>query len=63
MMGCMIETSVGISAGAQVAPLADVTDLDGSLLVSNDPFLGAVAGDGTITLGQRPGIGVAEAPR
>ncbi len=63
MIGCMIETSVGISAAAQIAPLADVTDLDGSLLVDNDPFVGAVAGDGTIALGQRPGIGVAEAPR
>ncbi len=63
MVGCMIETSVGISAAAQIAPMADVTDLDGSLLVANDPFRGAVAVDGTITLGQLPGIGVAEGPR
>jgi len=61
MFGCMIETSVGISAAAQLAPLADVLDLDGCLLVSNDPFRGAVGSDGTVTLGDRPGIGVEEA--
>jgi L-alanine-DL-glutamate epimerase-like enolase superfamily enzyme len=58
MIGCMIETSVGISAAAQLSPLADAVDLDGSLLVSNDPFSGAVAPDGTIILGRDPGIGV-----
>ena len=63
MIGCMIETSVGISAAAQIAPLADVIDLDGSLLVENDPFSGVVADDGSIRLGDRPGIGVVEAGR
>jgi L-Ala-D/L-Glu epimerase len=62
MIGCMIETSVGISAAAQIAPLADILDLDGCLLVENDPFRGAVAADGSVRLGERPGIGVEENP-
>ncbi len=57
MIGCMIETSVGISAAAQLAPLADATDLDGALLVLNDPFEGVVAQDGQIHLGDFAGIG------
>ncbi|HLF13842.1 MAG TPA: dipeptide epimerase [Bacteroidota bacterium] len=63
MIGCMIETSVGISAAAQISPMADVTDLDGCLLVSNDPFRGAVAPDGTIRLNDLPGIGVTREAR
>lgn len=40
MLGCMVETSVGIAAGATIAPLADWVDLDGNLLLANDPFSG-----------------------
>jgi L-alanine-DL-glutamate epimerase-like enolase superfamily enzyme len=40
MIGCMIESSLGISAGAQLAALADYLDLDGNLLIENDPFEG-----------------------
>ena len=58
MLGCMIESSVGTSAAAQISPLADVIDLDGSLLIDNDPFDGRVRPDGTILLGNEPGIGV-----
>jgi L-alanine-DL-glutamate epimerase-like enolase superfamily enzyme len=61
MIGCMVETSVGISAAAQLAPLADVLDLDGCLLVENDPYRGAVGADGTVRLSDLPGIGVVEA--
>jgi L-alanine-DL-glutamate epimerase-like enolase superfamily enzyme len=61
MIGCMVETSVGISAAAQLAPLADVLDLDGCLLVDNDPWVGAVGADGTVRLSDLPGIGVEEA--
>jgi L-alanine-DL-glutamate epimerase-like enolase superfamily enzyme len=60
MIGCMIETSVGTSAAAQLAPIADVLDLDGSLLIDNDPFRGAVGPDGTVRLTDLPGIGVRE---
>jgi L-alanine-DL-glutamate epimerase-like enolase superfamily enzyme len=58
MLGCMVESSVGTSAAAQISPLADFVDLDGSLLIDNDPFAGRVRPDGTISLGNQPGIGV-----
>lgn len=58
MMGCMIESSVGISAAAQLSPLLDYADLDGNLLVSNDPYVGAGVVQGKIVLGDGPGIGV-----
>lgn len=63
MLGCMIETSAGISAAAQLAPQADVVDLDGCLLVGNDPFSGAMGPDGTIRLRDLPGIGITEVRR
>jgi L-alanine-DL-glutamate epimerase-like enolase superfamily enzyme len=58
MTGCMIESSVGISAAAQFSPLVDYADLDGNVLITNDPFDGVRSLDGTITLNDRPGIGV-----
>jgi L-alanine-DL-glutamate epimerase-like enolase superfamily enzyme len=58
MMGCMTETSCGVSAAAQLAPKADWADLDGNLLISNDPFSGMQINDGKVTLIDEPGIGV-----
>jgi len=58
MLGCMIESSVGISAMAQLAPLADYCDLDGNVLISNDPFLGVTNIEGKLLLSDLPGIGV-----
>lgn len=49
MIGCMIESSVLISAAAHLAELADYLDLDGNLLVSNDPFAGATAEQGVVS--------------
>ncbi|MCA8973913.1 MAG: dipeptide epimerase [Planctomycetes bacterium] len=57
MLGCMTESSCAISAAAQLAPLVDWADLDGALLVSNDPFTGADLVDGRIVPSDRPGIG------
>jgi L-alanine-DL-glutamate epimerase-like enolase superfamily enzyme len=58
MIGCMVETSVAITAGATVASLFDYADLDGTLLISNDPFKGVeVVGDRLI-LNDKPGLGV-----
>jgi L-alanine-DL-glutamate epimerase-like enolase superfamily enzyme len=58
MLGCMIETSVAISAASALAPLVDCADLDGCLLVSNDPFEGATLGPaGEIRLSDAPGLG------
>ncbi|MCL5035067.1 MAG: dipeptide epimerase [Bacteroidetes bacterium] len=59
MLGCMIESSVGITAAAQISPLVDWNDLDGNVLISNDPFKGAVNEDGKIILNDEPGLGVA----
>ena len=58
MLGCMTETSCGISAAAQLSPMVDWTDLDGALLIANDPFRGAAVRNGEITLPEGAGIGV-----
>lgn len=58
MMGCMIETAVGISAGAHLSPLLDFADLDGNVLISNDPFDGTRNIKGHLTLSSKPGLGV-----
>ena len=61
MLGCMTETSCAVTAAAQLAPMADWADLDGNLLITNDPFDGLKIVDGKITLpSDRPGIGVVE---
>lgn len=56
MIGCMIESSAAISAACQIAPLVDYLDLDGALLLSDDPFLGAQYKDGYLELPDLPGI-------
>lgn len=58
MLGCMIETSVAISAAAQLSPLVDYADLDGNLLITNDPFSGVGVDRGKLTLNDEPGLGV-----
>ncbi len=58
MVGCMIESSLGISAAAQVTPLVDIVDLDGAALLSNDPFAGASIAGGQVALSHAPGLGV-----
>jgi L-alanine-DL-glutamate epimerase-like enolase superfamily enzyme len=58
MMGCMIETSIGITAAAHLAALLDYADLDGAALVANDPFRGATMTGGVISLPDAPGLGV-----
>lgn len=58
MLGCMTETSCAISAAAQLSPLADIADLDGNLLISNDIFDGVKVVDGRLALNELPGIGV-----
>jgi L-alanine-DL-glutamate epimerase-like enolase superfamily enzyme len=59
MLGCMIETSLGITAAAHLAGLADWLDLDAPLLITNDPFDGVQYDrNARMTLPDRPGIGV-----
>jgi L-alanine-DL-glutamate epimerase-like enolase superfamily enzyme len=57
MVGCMTESSVGISAIAQLAPLLDYVDMDGALLLSNDPAKGVELINGEIVFNNQPGIG------
>lgn len=57
MIGCMIESSVAISAAAQLSPLIDYADLDGHVLTTNDPFDGVKIVEGKLVLPERPGIG------
>ncbi len=59
MLGCMVESSLGIAAAAAVSPLFDYADLDGSLLISNDPFRGPTFDNGKIILPDGPGLGAA----
>jgi L-alanine-DL-glutamate epimerase-like enolase superfamily enzyme len=61
MCGCMIETSLGITAAAHLAPLLDYADLDGAALVANDPFIGVSIAGGRIALRDAPGLGVTKA--
>ncbi len=62
MAGCMIESSLGISAIAQIAPLLDFADFDGAALLSSDPFRGTSITGGSIRLSDGPGLGVTPAP-
>jgi L-alanine-DL-glutamate epimerase-like enolase superfamily enzyme len=58
MIGCMTETSCGVTAAAQLSPLVDWADLDGNLLIDNDIFEGITIVNGKIILPDRPGIGI-----
>ena len=58
MCGCMIETSLGITAAAHFAPLLDYADFDGAALLSDDPYTGATIAGGRITIPTAPGLGV-----
>jgi len=58
MVGCMIETSIAISAAAHFTPLVDFADLDGAALTVDDPFAGASIDGGQIQLPDGPGLGV-----
>ncbi len=61
MAGCMIETSLGITAAAHLAPLLDYVDLDGAALLAHDPYRGATIEGGVVTLPTGPGLGVTRA--
>jgi L-alanine-DL-glutamate epimerase-like enolase superfamily enzyme len=58
MVGCMIETSIGITAMAQVTPLVDLCDLDGAALLAHDPYVGATMANGQLRLPEGPGLGL-----
>ncbi len=58
MLGCMVETSLGIAAAAQISGLVDFVDLDGAMLLADDPFTGPSYENGRILLPEAPGLGV-----
>lgn len=58
MAGCMIETSLGITAAAHFAPLLDCADFDGAALLADDPYAGATISGGKISIPTAPGLGV-----
>lgn len=60
MLGCMIESSVAIAAAMHLSPLVDYADLDGNILITDDPFEGVAVIDGKLILNDRPGLGVAK---
>jgi L-alanine-DL-glutamate epimerase-like enolase superfamily enzyme len=60
MAGCMIETSLGITAAAHFAPLLDHADFDGAALLADDPYRGATITGGRIQIPTAPGLGVTE---
>jgi L-alanine-DL-glutamate epimerase-like enolase superfamily enzyme len=58
MLGCMIESSLAITAAAHLTPLVDYADLDGNLLIDNDPYSGVSVEHGKLILPDGPGLGV-----
>ncbi len=58
MIGCMIESSLAITAAAHLTPLVDYADLDGHLLIDNDPYEGVKVVNGKLVLPDAPGLGV-----
>ena len=62
MLGCMISSSVSVTAAAHLSPLVDYADLDGNLLISNDPFQGVRVERGKLRLPAGAGLGLTATP-
>ena len=58
MLGCMVSSSVSITGAAQLSPLVDYADLDGNLLIANDPYAGVTVKQGKLMLPEGPGLGL-----
>jgi L-alanine-DL-glutamate epimerase-like enolase superfamily enzyme len=61
MLGCMVESQLGVAPAAAIASLADWVDLDGHLLLADEPFTGLRFEDGRVLPGPEPGLGVSPA--
>jgi len=61
MIGCMVSSSVTVTAAAHLSPLVDYADLDGNLLIANDPFHGVRVEKGKLILPKGPGLGLTKA--
>jgi L-alanine-DL-glutamate epimerase-like enolase superfamily enzyme len=60
MLGCMVSSSVAVTAAAHLSPLVDYADLDGNLLLADDPFQGVAVDKGKLLLPKGPGLGLKE---
>ena len=60
MLGCMVSSSVTVTAAAHLSPLVDYADLDGNLLIANDPYQGVKVEKGKLILPKGPGLGLKE---
>lgn len=58
MLGCMVSSSVSVTAAAHLSPLVDYADLDGNLLIANDPYRGVTVLSGKLVLPDGPGLGL-----
>ena len=59
MLGCMIESTLGVAAAVQLAPLVDYVDLDGAALLADDPFVGpGIDAEGAVRFNRGSGLGV-----
>ena len=61
MLGCMVSSSVSVTAAAHLSPMVDFADLDGNLLISNDPYRGVLVKEGRLVLPTGPGLGLTPA--
>jgi L-alanine-DL-glutamate epimerase-like enolase superfamily enzyme len=61
MLGCMISSSISVTAAAHLSPLVDYADLDGNLLIANDAFHGVTVNHGKLILPDGPGLGLTPA--
>jgi len=62
MLGCMVSSSCSVTAAAHLSPLVDYADLDGNLLVANDPYRGVTVDKGKLILPSGPGLGLTALP-
>ncbi len=62
MLGCMISSSISVTAAAHLSPLVDYADLDGNLLIAHDPYSGVLVKKGKLILPNRPGLGLKPVP-
>jgi L-Ala-D/L-Glu epimerase len=61
MLGCMVSSSIAVTAAAHLSPLVDYADLDGNLLIANDAYRGVTVERGKLVLPDRPGLGLTPA--
>jgi L-alanine-DL-glutamate epimerase-like enolase superfamily enzyme len=61
MLGCMVSSSVSVTAAAHLSPMVDYADLDGNLLIANDPYSGVIVRQGKLVLPDGPGLGLKSA--